>query len=96
MLNLHKRDKRSQLDKRIDEGLEYLEGMEITSEQYEQGAKNLELLCKARSYEKPRKVSPDTWVHALVSLGGILIILGYEQTRVITSKAFHWLPKGHL
>ncbi len=89
-----KRDKRTELDKRIDEGLGELSNLSITSESYDQAAKNVETLCKARSYEKPRKVSPDAVLSAVVSIGGILLILGYEQTRVITSKAFHWIPKG--
>ncbi len=94
--NWFNRDKRTELDKRIDEGLGELSNLSITSENYDQAAKNVEILCKARSYEKPRKVSPDALLSAIVSVGSIVLILGYEQAHVITSKAFHFIPRGRV
>lgn len=96
MFHFGKRDKRTALDKRIDEGLEELSTISITSESYDQAAKNVETLCKARSYEKPKKVSPDALFTGLISIGSILAVLYYEETRVITSKAFHLIPRGRV
>ena len=96
MLHFGKKDKRTELDKRIDEGLNELSNLSITSESYDQAAKNVETLCKARSYEKPRKVSPDALFTGIISIGSILAILYYEQVHVITSKAFHLIPRGRV
>ena len=91
-----KRDKRTELDRRIDEGLNELSNLSITSDNYDQAAKNVETLCKTRSYEQPRKVSPDALLSAGVSFGCVLLILGYEQTRVITSRAFQFISRRHV
>jgi len=77
--------------------LEEMNGMDPSSEEYTRMAKNLETLCSA--IEKNSK----NWtgivvpiIGGVVSLGGILMIVYSEETRIITSKAIGLIVKGRI
>lgn len=96
MINLTKRDKRTNLEKEIDRILAEAEFIKPNTQEYTEIAENLERLYKAKSYEKSRTVSPDTIAVIAGNLLGIALILGYEQSHVITSKALGFVLKGRV
>lgn len=96
MLNITKKDKRTNLEKEIDRILKEAEYLSPDSEKYSAVTENIERLCKAKSYEKSRSVSPDTIAVIAGNLLGIALILGYEQSHVITSKALNFVLKGRV
>lgn len=96
MLNLSKRDKRSNLEKEIDRVLQEASYLDPRSKEYAEVSENVEKLYKAKSYEKSRSVSPDTLAVVAGNLLGIALILGYEQTHVITTKALGFVLKGRV
>lgn len=46
-----------------------------------------------RAANKPSGLSPDALLSATVSLLGIIVIVGYEQKNVITTKALNFVKK---
>ena len=51
-------------------------------------------LIKLKTLNTKKRVSPDTWVTAGASLAGILSILAFEHSGVITSKALNFVMKA--
>lgn len=91
-----KKDKQTDLDKRINEVLEYMKNISPESTDYTVITENLERLYKAKASENDRKISSDTIAVVAGNLLGIVIILGYEKANVITSKAFSLILKGRV
>lgn len=87
-----RKDKRTKLEKYIDEKLEKL----IEEAEDPRDIKSiLELLEKRLDIEDKKrfKVSPDTVVLALANLTGIVLVLKHEELNVITGKAFNLLRR---
>lgn len=61
---------------------------------YDEVLSRLERVNKMLPEKKERRISPDAIVAALTSLGGILIIIGYEHGHVIASKALGFVAKA--
>ena len=62
-------------------------------------AKMVEQLTKLHALKEktaPRRVSPDTWAIIGANIVGILILVSYERTGIITSKALAFVirPKS--
>lgn len=93
MLKFFKRDRRTNLEKEIDDVLEVLKELEKDSDEYTAVVANLESLYTSRSLEKGH-VSKDTMAIVTGNLIGVLIIVGYEQANVMTSKALGYVIKG--
>lgn len=91
-----KKDKRTELEKEIDNLATSLRFYNPSEESYAKVASNLETLCRAQERVQKPKVSPDTLVTAASSLLGIGLILGYEHSHVITSKALAFVLKGRV
>ena len=91
-----KKDKRTALEKEIDNLAEEMRSVDPSSERYETMAKNLETLSKAKSYEKSKKVSPDTIAVVAANLIGIGLILFHEQAHIVTSKALGFVLRGRV
>ena len=73
---------------------ERLEYTDPTSSEYTTCARNLELMMKLRDEKaKGSKIPPEVWVPVVANLAGICLILFWEQTHVITSKALMLLKK---
>jgi hypothetical protein len=89
------RDKRTNLEKRIDKAIDALSNFDPNSKDYEQIAKNINVLYEAKSHEKCRGISPDVVASIVGNLLGIGLILGYERVNVITTKAFSFI-KGRI
>lgn len=91
-----KRDKRTDLEKEIHSVLCNMSTYLPDSEEYTKQAENLERLYKAKSYEKDRRVSLDTIAVIAGNLLGIALILGYEKTEVIRTKALGFVIRGRV
>ena len=97
MFGKTKKDKRSSIDKEIDNVIEVMSILNADSPEYTKMAANLAVLMEGRSYNKGNnKVSKDVIVTGIFSIVGILIIVGYEQANVIGSKAMGFVIKGRV
>lgn len=91
-----KRCKRTNLEKEIDAVLVQMSLLRPDSKEYSAMAGNLEKLYKAKSGERNRHISPDTIAIVAGNLLGIALILGYEKTNVVTTKALGFVMKGRV
>jgi len=91
-----KKDKRTKLEKEIESVLSIMKQYPPDSNEYTAMTKNLEVLYKADSHKSERRVSPDTVVTVVGSLAGMVLIMIFERTEVITTKAFGWILKGRV
>lgn len=96
MIKLTKHDKRTNLEKEIDDVLKEMKLLDKDSKEYKTRVVHLERLYKAKGYEKSRTVSPDTVAVVVGNLLGILVILNFEKANVITSKALGFVLKGRV
>ena len=92
MMNRFKKQP-SELNEPIDKLLEEMRIYDPTTEEYQAALKSLNKLMKMRREEQRPTFSYDT----LLSTGGMLlsvvIIVGYEQKHVVTSKAMTLLNR---
>lgn len=91
-----KKDKRTNLEKEIDDVLKEMELLDKDSDEYKKRVVILERLYKAKSMDTNRRVSPDTIAVVAGNLLGILVILNFEKANVITSKALGFVLKGRV
>ena len=95
-MKIQKKDKRSNFDKEIDSILQDLKTLDVTSEEYQQAVKNLETLCKAKSYEKDKSLDKNALLGVIGNLAGILAVLEFEKINVITTKALGFIIKPRI
>jgi hypothetical protein len=88
--------KKSKLENVVDSILDDMSKLEANSDEYTTMAENLEKLLKAKSYEKDRRISPDTIAIVAGNLIGIVLILKHEKIDIITSKALSFVLKGRV
>lgn len=91
-----KKDKRTNLEMEIDHLLEDMMKVAPNSESYTTMAANLEVLYKAKSHERVRRVTPDTVAIVAGNLLGIALVLYHEKANVITTKALGFVIKGRV
>lgn len=91
-----KKDKRTNLDKEIDDVLEEMTYQDKAGTRYAKNIDHLERLYRAKSYIKSRKISPDTKAIILANLLGILAILHFEKVDTVTSKALNFVLRGRV
>lgn len=96
MFKLTKRDKRTKREIEIDNLISLMARTNPATDEYKSMANSLDILIKARDSERARRVSPDTLAIVAANLLGIVLVLNYEHTHVITSKAFNWILKGRV
>ena len=79
------------LDAAINELYSQLDGLTGDTDEY---AKTLDQLTKLYALKaNPSRVSADTLANIAANLTGILIVVGYEQKHVITTKALGFIAK---
>lgn len=61
------------------------------SDEYTTLSAQLEQLMKIKTQERGNRISPDTWAIIGANLLGILVIVSYEHTHALTSKAMNQL-----
>lgn len=76
------------LDEQIDAVLEDMKQYGPTSPEYPELMKHLDKLYELKTKDKSKPVSKDTVIMVAGNLLGILLILGYERTNVMSTKAF--------
>lgn len=76
------------LDDEIGRLVSKLSSMPPEDEDYTKVAKNLQTLMDARERRNDRVISADAIFAASVNIASLLLVLYFEQTGVITSKAF--------
>lgn len=91
-----KRDKRTKLEKEIDDVLNEMIYQDKSSKEYAKNVEHLERLYKAKGYEKPSRISPDTMLIVAANLLGIILILKFEKLDTITSRAVQFVLKGRV
>lgn len=64
------------------------------SEEYQIVATNLDILLKARSYKDKKIMLIEVVGGFATNLLGILMIMGYENAHIITTKAFSLLKRS--
>lgn len=91
-----KKDKRTDLEKEIHSVLCNMSTYSPTDNEYIEMVEILERLYKLKEKEPKTKVSPDTIAIIAGNLLGIALILGYEKTNVLTSKALGFVVRGRV
>ena len=86
----------SPLDMEILEITRVLRRTSPDSEEYVIIAKSLEQLYKTKEGNKSWKISPDTVAIIAANLIGLVLILTFEKTDIITSKAIGFVMKTRL
>mgnify|MGYP003596878920 CR=1 FL=1 len=84
------------LDEAIRTLLESMDQDDPGSDTYSQKVQNLDTLYKAKAVYGKRHVSADAVLTAAASIVGVVLMLGFEKSNVITTKALSFLPKLHL
>ena len=95
MFKFTKADRRSKLQKEMDTVFKKLEELDPSDENYTKTINNLERLHKMKSDDKI-KVSPDVVISVLGSIVGTVLVLYFEKTDIVTSKAINWIIKGRV
>lgn len=90
---LRKKQEPTGLEAAIDEVLREMKGFESDSDTYAVMIDQLVKLHAMKEAEKPPKVSRDTILIVAGNLVGIVLILSYEKTNVLTTKALQFLLK---
>lgn len=84
---------KSGLEKAIDDLLSEMASVSCDTEEYQTMTNQLVKLYKLRKIDKPQKVHPDTWVIVAGNVLGILMIVGYEKSNVVASKALNLIMR---
>lgn len=78
----------------IDEQLSAMAGFDAHSDEYAAAAKALKTLYEAQALEpKANRISAETWATIGANLAGIIMILTFEKTNVLTSKALSYVKR---
>lgn len=96
MVKTTKKNKRTYLEKEIDNILKTMLIMDAASEEYTVMAQNLERLYKLKAVDSTKKVSPDTMALVAANLLGLVLIMSFEKTNVITTKALGFVLRGRV
>lgn len=81
------------LDEAIAEVFSNMQGFTADAPEYKAMVKQLEKLYKIRSHDKTNRVKFVDVLPVIGNLAGIVAILGYERTHIITSKAIAFVMK---
>lgn len=81
------------LQKEIDRLLSEMENLDPASEEYKVMAANLAMIYKLQETDKPDRISKDALLAAGVTLSVALLVLYFEKSNVVTSKAFSYIGR---
>ena len=99
MFNLLKRHeaKPSAIDPVIENLISEMAGYEATSDEYTKLAYNLKTIVEAKALEpQPKKIDPNTLAVIGANLAGIVMILIFEKTNIVTSKSLSMILKPRI
>ncbi len=79
----------------IDDLAAQMHGKTGSDSDYAAMVTQLDTLYKLKEVDSKKRVSRDTWVATAANVAIALIVVGYEQKNVITSKAISLFTKLH-
>lgn len=80
-------------DEEIERLTRELKNHTIGSDEYSTSLDTITKLQKVRNEERSSQISKDTWITAGTNLLGILLIISYEHSHVMTSKALPFVKR---
>lgn len=86
-------DEKSKLEEAIDDLFDELKSVDGESKEYASMASQMVKLYELKSIDARPSVSPDTKLLVLANLAGIAIIVGFEKSHILTSKAINFVSK---
>lgn len=93
MFNKFRKTEETPLEEEIARLTNSLSMVDPTEEEYATIKQHLQDLHALSQKEKRKKISGDAMVAAAASIGGILIMVAYEHSHVISSKATNFIHK---
>jgi hypothetical protein len=75
--------------------LREMKEMEVDSENYKSAVKNLEILYNMKNSCKNKR-SSDAWIVGGIAIAQTILILYFEETNVVRSKAMSFILKGRV
>lgn len=94
MENILKTKSQRALDAEIERLSKKLSEMDDPAhENYAKISDNLRVLCEAREKKDPASISYEQMLAIGANIVGLIMILNFEKTGSITSKAFGWIWK---
>lgn len=84
---------KSDLDKAIDEVFKHMKTLTPDTDEFDRTTDQLAKLYAIKSSNAPSKIDANTVLMVVGHLAGIIAILGYEHSHVITSKALGFVMK---
>ena len=97
MFNRTPKEDTHPLDETIANLISGLSGLDEGAEAHTQAVQSLKILMELRAADQAEKrklpVNPDVLVAAGAHILGMVMILGFEQKHVLTSKAMQFVPK---
>lgn len=70
-----------------------LKSYDADSKEFKEASARYQQLKALQAESKPKRLSADAMLTAATSILGIVIIVGYEQKNVITTKALNFVKK---
>lgn len=93
MLKLFKKNK-SSLEIEIERVIKHLEQLNPNDATYMNAVERLEVLYKCLEKQNQGRVQAETVVKVVGSIAGILTIVGFEKSHILTSKALGFVFRG--
>lgn len=84
---------RNKLSIQLDRALDALDNLQPGTTDYDDVIETIASLTKVEAEQAKTRLSKDAVLGAATSLGGILMIVAYENKHVITSKALSFVTK---
>lgn len=88
------RENKPPLDVSLEVAHASLQNLDPNSEEYGVVLDRIARLEKMKDARRRPSISPDTLVMAVTNLLGILLILNYERTDIVTTKALGFVSKA--
>ena len=89
-----KRTNRAELDDEISSVLEEMARLHADTPEYTRMAENLERLCRAKAEEPAKHQHLPQIIGILGSVGCLVLVMNYEKTDILTTKALQFLPRN--
>jgi hypothetical protein len=90
-MQIRKAPEPSGLDLAIAEVLREMQGFTADADEYAKMVDQLTKLYAMKTTDCPNRLSKDTLAIVIGNVLGIVVIVGFERTNILTSKAIHLL-----
>jgi hypothetical protein len=84
---------KSGLDSAIDDVLSEMKGFTADADEYSKMVDQLTKLYSLKACDKPERVSKDTLAVIFGNIVCVVVIVGYERSNIVTSRALNLLIK---